>query len=315
MPRKTMPPTPVDDLELIDDMLLEWSATDAAKANARYTLAGFARWLAARDTTLSSATSKDCIEWLRHRHTEVQAKTVAKNWSELRAFYAVAVTDPTDPLAGRASPMGRIKMPRFPKYARTHAATVAEVDAVVRTFDNRTGLGLRNAAMISVMFRSGLRVGEVAALDRGDLDVEARTVHLGFTKNLEPRTPALHPETLTLLRRYLRRRGDAPGPLFINVGGRRQTERMTRTAVQNIVKRAATTAKVPVTPHCLRRGFVVEYLAHGGDVATLMVIGGWESETMIVRYMGDRRALTAQAVYDSVAARQVAARRRLRAVG
>ena len=80
--------------------------------------------------------------------------------------------------------------------------------------------------------------------------------------------------------------------------------------MQNIVKRAAATANVPVTPHSLRRGFAVESLPHGGDAATLIVLGGWDSETMIVRYMADKRqAKTAQTVFDAVAQRQVQARR------
>jgi integrase len=207
-------------------------------------------------------------------------------------------------------------MPKAPKVAHTHAATAAEVAAVVRTFDMRTGLGLRDAAMVSLMFRSGLRVGELAQIDRVDLDLERRCVRLGVTKNGEPRTPPLHPETIAVVGRYLRRRGEYPGALFVNVGGRRSSDRLTTNAIQNIVKKAAKRAGVPVTPHCLRRGFVAEYLAHGGDIATLMVIGGWASEVMIYRYMGDLRAATAQGVFDQVAARQVAARgRNLRAVG
>ena len=59
-----------------------------------------------------------------------------------------------------------------------------------------------------------------------------------------------------------------------------------------MAKRAA----VALTPHSLRRGFVVEYLAHGGDIATLMIIGGWSSEVMIYRYLGEARARTAQDV-------------------
>lgn len=316
MPQKSMPATPVDELELIDDILGDWHATDAARKAARYTLAAFARWLDSHQASLATATKDHCASWLRHRLEVVKPVTVAKNWSELRAFYAVAQGDPTDPLGGRVSPMARIKMPRFPSFARTHVATEPEVDALMGSFDRRSGIGLRNAAMVSLMFRSGLRVSEVSRLDMRDLDLEGRTVHLGYTKNGDPRTPPLHPDTLTLLHRYVRRRGDTAGPLFINVGQRRQSERMPTNAIQNVVKRAANAAGVPVTPHSLRRGFVVWYMSIGGDIATLMIIGGWSSELMIVRYMGDRRALTAQAVYDSVVARDhTDRRRRLRAVG
>lgn len=293
-----MTDTPYRELELIDDILDEWRATDAARKAARYTLAAFARWLAAHGSSLADATPAECKAWLAERGTEVKAVTVAKQWSELRAFYRVAAEDPTDPLAGRASPMARIHAPRFANFAFTHAASPDEVAAVIATFDRRSGLGLRNAAIVSLMFRSGLRIGEVVALDVADIDVERATVHLGYTKNGDPRLPPIGRETMTLLVRYLRRRGDSPGPLFVNVGNRRRTERLPRNAVQNIVKRAAATAGVPqVTPHSLRRGFVVEWMSKGGSAASLMVIGGWSSETMIVRYMGGKRAETAAAEY------------------
>lgn len=311
-------PTPdvTADLELVDELLVEWRASERSKANARSTLAMFARWLSERSSGLTEATQGDCVAWLKERRGAVSAASVVKNWSQLKAFYRIAEADFADPLAGRRSPMTRIPMPRAPKFARTHAATAAEVAALVKTFDLRTGLGLRDMAMVSLMFRSGLRVGELAQIDRANLDLDGRFVRLGHTKNGEPRNPPLHPDTISVLVRYLRRRGEYPGALFVNVGGRRSSDRMTTNAVQNIVKRAAKKAGVPVTPHSLRRGFVAEYLAHGGDIATLMVIGGWASEVMIYRYMGDLRAATAQGVFDQVAARQIAARgRNLRAVG
>jgi integrase/recombinase XerD len=297
--------------EQIDDVLIEWHATDKARTAAMYTMRTFSRWLAANrpGTGLMDATQADCAAFLKYRGSVVADSTVAKNWGDMRAFYTAAASDPTDPLDGRRSPMDRIKMPRHAKFAITHVATVAEVDKLIAGFDLRTTLGLRNATMVSLMFRSGLRVSEVAKLFLHDVDLDARYVMLGLTKNLEPRQPALHPETLTLLRRYLRRRGDVSGPLFINVGRRAKGLALPVDAIKTMVKRNATRAGVPVTPHSLRRGFVVEYLTHGGDVPTLMINGGWSSEVMIYRYMGEQRAKTAQAVFDVVAQRQVAARR------
>lgn len=309
MPRPTMPATDADELELIDDMLVEWNATPRARANARSTVAAFARWLAARGTTLADATQADCRAWLDQRAGEVKASTCAKQWSDLRAFYAVAEADTlSDPLGGRRSPMARIRQPRMPRYPITHAATVAEVDALCATFDRRSGVGLRNMVAVSLMFRSGLRVGELGPLDMYHVDTERRTVDIVQSKTDEPRRVPLHPETMTVLSRYLRRRGDRPGPLLLNIGGRRRSDRMTTTSLQNVVKRAAATAGVPVTPHSLRRGFVVEHLEHGGDAASAMIIGGWSSETMIVRYSADRRARVGQARFDEVAARQVRSR-------
>jgi integrase len=176
-------------------------------------------------------------------------------------------------------------------------------------------MGLRNAAMCSLMFRSGVRVGEIPQLDVVDVDFEARRVLVAETKNDEPRRPPLHPETVTLLRRYLKRRGEHTGPLFVNEGNRRRSDRLRTATIQSAFKRAARRAGVALTPHTLRRGWFNEYMTHGGDVVTAMHVAGWRKETMPYRYGADRRDDTAQVVFDEVAARQVAAaRRRLRAV-
>ena len=315
------PPTDALDLELVDDVLTGWRskrrntpATPAARAAARLTVVQFARWLAANrpTVTLWTAARADCQAWLDHRLGEVKARTVAKNWSELRAFYTTAETDPARPLDGNRSPMAGILMPAYVKNPSCHAATPAEVDALIARFDLRTGLGLRNAAMVWLMFGSGLRVGEVAAARLEHLDLDARTIHLPVTKTLEERVAPLHPDTITLATRYLRRRGEQPGPLFVADGPRATGSRMSVDAVKNVIKRASTGTKV--SPHSLRRGFAVEWLANGGDAASLMIICGWKSEAMIVNYLGNQRARTAHTVFDAVIARQIAGRRRLRAV-
>jgi integrase len=315
MPTTTTPTVTPADHQLIDELLLEWRASERARDNARYTLSGFARWLDADGATLTTATREQCRAWLAERAGQVAASTCVKNWSELKAFYAAAAADYADPLEGRRSPMTGIPMPRAPKFTREHVATVDEYERLLAAVDRRATLGLRNAIICSLMFRSGLRVGELAQINLVDVDLERRCIDLGLTKNDEPRLPPLHPDTVTMLRRYLRRRGDTPGPLFVNVGTRATTARITTNAIQTMFKRTAARAGVALTPHSLRRGFVVEYLAHGGDIATVMIIGGWASEVMVYRYLGEARARTAQTVFDKVAARQVAATsRELRAL-
>lgn len=321
--RPTTWPTPMAepapaDVELIEDLLVEMRASDKTKANTRYTTVAFARWLAARGKSLTDASRDDCVEWLAARKTLVAPNTQVANWVQLKAFYAIAQDDDVaKPLAGRLSPMIRIPQPWAPKYVRTKAARLDEFDRLLEVFDKRTTHGLRNAAMCSLMFRSGVRVGELAQLDLVDVDVEARRVLIEDTKNDEPRRPPIHPETLALLRRYLRRRGHQAGPLFVNEGPRRRSDRLKTASIQTAFKRAAHRAGVTLTPHTLRRGWYAEYMEHGGDVVTAMHIAGWKREVMPYNYGADRRDGTSQVVFDEVATRQVQARRRpgrLRAV-
>jgi hypothetical protein len=115
-----MPIAPPSELELVDDLLVEWAATPKSKANARCTLDAFAAWLAGRGSDLASATQADCVAWLAERGGQVAAATVVKQWGQLLAFYRIAAEDPTDILAGRRSPMARAPNPA-PQYVRTKA--------------------------------------------------------------------------------------------------------------------------------------------------------------------------------------------------
>lgn len=317
MPQRPRPYPNVEldraELDFIDDILLATFASESAREVARGNIATFGRFLLAhRDgTAIADATQADCVAFMTDRATTIAPKTLAKNYSDLRSFFATAQTDPGNPLDGRLSPMTRIKQPRTPKFSlNNHAATVDEVDRIIACFDLRTMMGLRNATMVSLMFRSGPRVSEVGRANLCDVDFDERYIDLPMTKNLDPRQPSIVPETWTLLLRYMKRRGDAPGPLFLNTGPRRKSDRLPVDAIKTIVVRAAAKAQVPVSPHALRRGFVVEYLTTGkGDTTTLMILGGWEDETMIMRYMGDKRREAARHVHNNVAARQQAARR------
>ena len=217
-----------DDMMLVDDILVGWRskrrntpATPAARDNARRTVTAFAHWLAAeRGVTLWDARPADCQAWLDARLGEVKARTVAKNWSELRAFYSTAAVDRAKPLGGRRSPMATILMPAYGKHPETHVASPAEVERLVDTFDLRTGLGLRNATMVWLMFGSGLRCGETARVQLDHVDLERRSVFLPVTKTMEERTAPLHPDAVTFLTRYIKRRGEEPGPLLISDGPR-----------------------------------------------------------------------------------------------
>jgi integrase/recombinase XerC len=293
----------LDDAELIDEMLRAWRYTERSRTNARYTLARFAVWLADHGTTLTDATTAHCRAWLAERAGEVSPATLVKNWSQVRAFYLSAQRHSSDPLAGRRSPMADVVQPAAPEWTDTHACTDGEYAALVRHIGSGS-VGLRDHIALSLMYRSGLRVGEVVATDLEHVDVDRRTVRVVWGKNNKPRLVPLHPETLDLLRRYLhpRRRGTAPGPLLVNVGGRRVSARLTVNAACNIVTRTARRAEVvDVSAHALRRGAVVAFYRGGGDDTAAMTIFGWSTATMPRRYLADCRAEVAQVTFDRIA--------------
>lgn len=173
-------------------------------------------------------------------------------------------------------------------------------------------LGLRDAAIISLMYSSGLRRAEVVSLDIGDLDFKKHELHVIGKRNKE-RNAYLASGAIRALEKWIEVRGDAPGPLFygVNKSGRivhTRTERLSRNARQNgvvpkqivarlsdqtiyntIEKRALQAGLVKkTTPHDMRRTFVSDLLEVGVDLSTVSKMAGHEDSNTTMRY--DRRS-------------------------
>jgi len=290
--------------EFIDDQ--PW--VPANKRNAVSCLNHYDRWCAARQLDPMAATRRDLKAYLAERAAEVGPATVRTHWRMLKAFYGWAATpiDAGGPGELAASPMVGIAGPRTPARPATTAARPDDVARLERHFP-RTTAGTRNAAMVSLMFRSGLRVGELPPLDLAHLATRPdghQVLMVPVTKTGEPRIVPIHPETGRYLKRYLRRRGAAAGPLFQTTGerGRDVTGRLTTRAIQIVVRRATATLGIHVAPHQLRRAFTSQYLRAGGDVLSLEIIGGWADHRMPRRYLADEEAAAAVDRYFDVMA-------------
>jgi integrase len=152
----------------------------------------------------------------------------------------------------------------------------------------RDKLGRRDAAMIALLAYAGLRRGELCVLDLEHLDLDQGVLMIPKTKAGRPRTVPLHSEVMVRLDRYLRWRGDDPGPLFEPHRG----ERIRPNGVGQMMERRAKAAGVDVRAHAFRRRFATTYLRNGGNVVSLQALAGWSSPTMIASYTRmDREAL------------------------
>ena len=150
--------------------------------------------------------------------------------------------------------------------------------------------GARDAAIIGLMYGTGLRREEVIALDLADYEQDSgRFVIRG--KRTKERSGYLVAGAADAIADWLEARGDEPGPLFlaVNKGGKVQHERrMTPQAVYNILSRRGDSAGVKhFSPHDLRRTFVSDLLDSGADIATVAKMAGHENVSTTARY--DRR--------------------------
>lgn len=153
--------------------------------------------------------------------------------------------------------------------------------------------GVRDAAMLSLLYGCGLRRSEVATLDLADLNIaedreSAELLVRG--KGDKERTVYLNSNGVLYLVRWLALRGREPGPLFcsVNKGGRIALRRMTAQAIYcRLIKRGRQGGLEAFSPHDLRRTFISDLLDAGADIATVQDMAGHANVSTTARY--DRR--------------------------
>jgi len=168
----------------------------------------------------------------------------------------------------------------------TQQELVALLDVCVA---DRRKLGVRDAALLTLLYGGGLRRAEVVALNLEDYDPETRRL-IVRGKGRKERTVYLIDSVALAMAAWLAVRSDAPGPLFypIRRGGHLEPRQMTTQAGYNALRKRADQAGVrEFSPHDLRRTFVSDLLDAGADIAIVARMAGHTHVQTTARY--DRR--------------------------
>ncbi|PZS03084.1 MAG: integrase [Chloroflexi bacterium] len=149
--------------------------------------------------------------------------------------------------------------------------------------------GIRDSALLAVLYAAGLRRSEAVGLDLAhyDTDAGALTVH---GKGNKERLAYLHNGGRQAMADWIDIRGGDPGPLFFRIrqGGIIVHTRLTDQAVLDILQRRSTQAGVKAcSPHDLRRSMISDLLDAGADISTVQRLAGHANVTTTQRY--DRR--------------------------
>jgi len=179
------------------------------------------------------------------------------------------------PVRGERVPVGR-------------ALSVGEIGALLDTCAG-TPIGIRNAAIISIMYACGLRRDEIVSLDMEHYNMETGELKVRGKGNKE-RLLYINNGAGDALNDWLFVRGDQPGALFnpIRKGGKIQDRRMTGQAIYNLLlSHAKQTGIARFSPHDLRRSFISELLDRGADVVTVQQLAGHSNVSTTAKY--DRR--------------------------
>ena len=187
----------------------------------------------------------------------------------------------------RAAAVRNFRGTRLPAGRSVHAAEFA---AMLRACAaDPSPAGARDAALLAVLYTTGARRAEVAALRRDDYDPGERSLRI-TGKGDRQRVEYVHESAAELLGAWLALDDRPSGPLFkpVHRSGAVQHRPMTDAAVRNaVVKRRKQAGLPPVTPHDFRRTFIGDLLDQGVDLATVQQLVGHASPATTARY--DRR--------------------------
>lgn len=173
---------------------------------------------------------------------------------------------------------------------RGRALTPGELRALFAVCADGSPAGVRDAALLAVLYGGGLRRAEVVSLDMSDYLPETGALTVRHGKGEKARIVYLTGGAQGAMAAWWPVRGPDPGTLFlpINKGGRIVPRRMTDQAILAILQRRAVQAGVGhFSPHDLRRTFISDLLDAGADIATVQKLAGHASVATTGRY--DRR--------------------------
>jgi site-specific recombinase XerD len=163
--------------------------------------------------------------------------------------------------------------------------TADEVAAVIGQCSPKAPTGIRNRALLTLLYRSGLRVSEALALRASDVNLTAHTVRVLHGKGGRATTRGFHPSATDALARWLdiRRQLGGRGPLFCTLAGGPLSGQYVRNLLHRLGGRAGIDKRVH--PHGLRHSFAWELEQAGTPVSVISALLGHSSIAVTARYL------------------------------
>ncbi len=257
----------------------------------RRDLVKFAEFARKRRLSLKSVSRDDLVDFLAALYRQnLDSKSVARHLVTLRNFFRFAQIQEhiaEDPSVNLESPKIRRSLPGYLR--------LEEVERLLNQPDMKTPLGLRDRAMLEVLYSTGLRVSELIGLRVSDLDTRVGNVRC-IGKGDKERIVPVGKKALTIVEKYLRDArprllGKAPGSpaLFVN----RRGAPLSRVGVWKILSAYGRRAgmRVALTPHMLRHSFATHLLERGADLRSVQLMLGHAdiSTTQIYTHVVEER--------------------------
>jgi site-specific recombinase XerD len=268
-------------MDEIDRLLASPALSDATRRAYRTDLEEFAGWLRARRLRLEEVDVRvlsDYVADLGRRRPKLAPATIGKKLTAVRSLLRSALGPARVPDASLAPKRPR-RLPAAPK--------PDEIETLLASLERDGPLGLRDRALVELVYSAGLRSAEAVGLDLQDVDFDQELVHVRG-KGGKERTVPLGEEAAYHIGRYLREgrpqlaRG-ANNAVFLSARGRRLD--------------TSTLRRLTPNPHRLRHAFATHLLEGGADLRVIQELLGHSSlsTTQIYSHVDGRRL---RRVYD-----------------
>lgn len=284
--------SPKDEAQLqrwFSALWVEKGLSDNSLADYRYDMGVYCRWLAMRQLSLVQVSRAEVLDFLAFLHEQQRSsRTAARYLSALRGFYQWAKREGLVAI----NPTLEVMRPRQGK-SLPKILSEADVDSLLAAPDVTTVLGLRDRAMLEVLYAAGLRVSELVSLTLPQVSFNQGLVRLVGKGNKERLVP-LGEEALDWLRRYL----VEARPSLLSAQSEvlfpsQRGQMMTRQTFWHRIKAAATQAGISksLSPHTLRHAFASHLLNHGADLRVVQLLLGHSdlSTTQIYTHVAQER--------------------------
>ncbi|MDA2928453.1 tyrosine recombinase XerC, partial [Acidobacteria bacterium AH-259-O06] len=218
-------------------------------------------------------------DFLTHLYQKGNGKSsIARKLAAIRSFFRYLYNE------GKvlSNPAKLVRTPRLPD-RKPRFLSVREMETILQLPDNRTERGVRDRAILELLYASGLRIGELVRMNLEDLSLEERLIKV-YGKGKKERLVPFGEKAKEALQRYLptraallrrQRTTREPNALFLNLRGFRISARSIQRNLEEYIRKSA--LLLDVHPHLFRHSFATHLLNNGADLRSIQELLGHEN--------------------------------------
>lgn len=294
-------PTPLPELvdEFLDYLEIERNCSKLTIRDYRHYLKTFVDWLSPTDKSISDldlSTVRKYRIYLANRADAkgLTLKRITQNYYiiALRSFLRFLIKNDHKTLEPSKIDLPKTESRSIKFLEKDH------VDRLVTAVDTSKEEGLRDRAILELLFSTGLRVSELVKLNHDQVNIERREFGV-VGKGGRARVVFISDRAAQSLKYYLNKRKDVFRPLFIRYSGKMVSDnsgesmRLTARSIERIVKKYVRLARIPVdaTVHTLRHSFATDLLNNGADIRSVQEMLGHKniSTTQIYTHVTNKQ--------------------------